>query len=101
MTKGGKGFTQSKLFVMVLVNGMHNHYFRRLTKGGFGFTEKNVHVHNHYFRRLTKRVFWFTHGKLVVNGEWRGLNRWKIDSKSMNSMNLLVFAFNQELHCEG
>ena len=33
----GERFTQGELFVNVLVNKMHNHYFRRLTKGGFGF----------------------------------------------------------------
>ena len=62
------------VMVLVLVNGMHSHYFRMLTKGGFGFTEKNVHLHNDHFRRLTKGGFEFTHGKLkkmfLVHHRW-------------------------------
>ena len=39
MTKGER-FTQGKLFVNVLVNKMHNHYFRMSKNGDLGLLKR-------------------------------------------------------------
>ena len=40
ITKRREKFTQGRLFVMFLVNRMHNHYFRMSKKGGLGLLKE-------------------------------------------------------------